>query len=156
MYVNSPVLLCSSYSTPPLAPLTDRNKPAVWAATPREAGWISRRLVGGRYGKGQRKISPTGPHTRKIFWAASEHRRCAGSKSGEHEDAGTIAWQSCLVSHLYFWLKTQCGHQNNLMVYKATLSEDQLETELKKSLQDLRQHLVESKKVQSAETLRFG
>jgi len=26
------------YSTPPLAPLTDRNKPAVWAATPREAG----------------------------------------------------------------------------------------------------------------------
>ena len=28
------------YSTPPLAPLTDRNKPAVWAATPREAGWI--------------------------------------------------------------------------------------------------------------------
>ena len=40
MYVNSPVLLCSSYSTPPLAPLTDRNKPAVWAATPREAGWI--------------------------------------------------------------------------------------------------------------------
>ena len=23
---------------PPLAPLTDRNKPAVWAATPREAG----------------------------------------------------------------------------------------------------------------------
>ena len=38
MYVNSPVLLCSSYSTPPLAPLTDRNKPAVWAATPREAG----------------------------------------------------------------------------------------------------------------------
>ena len=25
---------------PPLAPLTDRNKPAVWAATPREAGWI--------------------------------------------------------------------------------------------------------------------
>ena len=26
---------------PPLAPLTDRNKPAVWAATPREAGWIS-------------------------------------------------------------------------------------------------------------------
>ena len=42
MYVNSPVLLCSSYSTPPLAPLTDRNKPAVWAATPREAGWIAR------------------------------------------------------------------------------------------------------------------
>ena len=41
MYVNSPVLLCSSYSTPPLAPLTDRNKPAVWAATPREAGWIT-------------------------------------------------------------------------------------------------------------------
>ena len=40
MHVNSPVLLCSSYSTPPLAPLTDRNKPAVWAATPREAGWI--------------------------------------------------------------------------------------------------------------------
>ena len=40
MYVNSPVLLCSSYSTPPLAPLTDRNKPAVWAATPREAGRI--------------------------------------------------------------------------------------------------------------------
>ena len=40
MYINSPVLLCSSYSTPPLAPLTDRNKPAVWAATPREAGWI--------------------------------------------------------------------------------------------------------------------
>ena len=40
MYVNSPVLLRSSYSTPPLAPLTDRNKPAVWAATPREAGWI--------------------------------------------------------------------------------------------------------------------
>jgi hypothetical protein len=40
MYVNSPVLLCSSYSTPPLAPLTDRNKPAVWAATPREAGWM--------------------------------------------------------------------------------------------------------------------
>ena len=34
------MLLCSSYSTPPLAPLTDRNKPAVWAATPREAGWI--------------------------------------------------------------------------------------------------------------------
>ena len=26
---------------PPLAPLTDRNKPAVWAATPREAGWIN-------------------------------------------------------------------------------------------------------------------
>ena len=26
---------------PPLAPLTDRNKPAVWAATPREAGWIT-------------------------------------------------------------------------------------------------------------------
>ena len=26
---------------PPLAPLTDRNKLAVWAATPREAGWIS-------------------------------------------------------------------------------------------------------------------
>ena len=25
---------------PPLAPLTDRNKLAVWAATPREAGWI--------------------------------------------------------------------------------------------------------------------
>ena len=25
---------------PPLAPLTDRIKPAVWAATPREAGWI--------------------------------------------------------------------------------------------------------------------
>jgi len=25
---------------PPLAPLTDRNKPAVWAATQREAGWI--------------------------------------------------------------------------------------------------------------------
>ena len=24
---------------PPLAPLTDRNKPAVWAATPREAGF---------------------------------------------------------------------------------------------------------------------
>ena len=43
MYVNSPVLLCSSYSTPPLAPLTDRNKPAVWAATPREAGWIDPR-----------------------------------------------------------------------------------------------------------------
>ena len=34
----APVLLCFSYSTPPLAPLTDRNKPAVWAATPREAG----------------------------------------------------------------------------------------------------------------------
>lgn len=43
------------------------------------------------------------------------------------------------------------------MVYKATLSEDQLEIELKKALQDLRQHLVESKKVRSAETLmRFG
>ena len=27
---------------PPLAPLTDLNKPAVWAATPREAGWISK------------------------------------------------------------------------------------------------------------------
>ena len=26
---------------PPLAPLTDRIKPAVWAATPREAGWIT-------------------------------------------------------------------------------------------------------------------
>ena len=25
---------------PPLAPLTNGNKPAVWAATPREAGWI--------------------------------------------------------------------------------------------------------------------
>ena len=24
----------------PLAPLTDRNKLAVWGATPREAGWI--------------------------------------------------------------------------------------------------------------------
>ena len=36
------ILLCCSapHSTPPLAPLTDRNKPAVWAATPREAGWI--------------------------------------------------------------------------------------------------------------------
>ena len=31
----------SSCSTPPLAPVTDQKKPAVWAATPREAGWIS-------------------------------------------------------------------------------------------------------------------
>ena len=30
---------------PPLAPLTDRNKPAVWAATPREAGWIIHRYA---------------------------------------------------------------------------------------------------------------
>ena len=30
----------SSCSTPPLAPVTDPKKPAVWAATPREAGWI--------------------------------------------------------------------------------------------------------------------
>ena len=30
---------------PPLAPLTDRNKPAVWAATPREAGWIIGKTV---------------------------------------------------------------------------------------------------------------
>ena len=30
---------------PPLAPLTDRNKPAVWAATPREAGWIPHGFV---------------------------------------------------------------------------------------------------------------
>ena len=30
----------SSCSTPPLAPVTDQKKPAVWAATPREAGWI--------------------------------------------------------------------------------------------------------------------
>ena len=28
---------------PPLAPLTDRNKLAMWAATPREAGWIMHR-----------------------------------------------------------------------------------------------------------------
>ena len=28
----------SSCSTPPLAPVTDKKKPAVWAATPREAG----------------------------------------------------------------------------------------------------------------------
>ena len=31
---------------PPLAPLTDRNKPAVWAATPREAGWINHPAIG--------------------------------------------------------------------------------------------------------------
>ena len=30
----------SSCSTPPLAPVTNQKKPAVWAATPREAGWI--------------------------------------------------------------------------------------------------------------------
>ena len=30
----------SSCSTPPLAPVTDQKEPAVWAATPREAGWI--------------------------------------------------------------------------------------------------------------------
>ena len=35
---------------PPLAPLTDRNKPAVWAATPREAGWIcSNYMFGWRF-----------------------------------------------------------------------------------------------------------
>ena len=30
---------------PPLAPLTDRNKPAVWAATPREAGEYAKTYV---------------------------------------------------------------------------------------------------------------
>ena len=38
VYVNYSLLIWSSWSTPPLAPVTDQNKPAVWAATPREAG----------------------------------------------------------------------------------------------------------------------
>ena len=29
--------------------------------------------------------------------------------TSDYEDAGTIAWQSCLVSHIYFWKKVECG-----------------------------------------------
>ena len=46
VYVNYSLLIWSSWSAPPLAPVTDQNKPAVWAATPREAGWIHPKLSG--------------------------------------------------------------------------------------------------------------
>ena len=43
---------------PPLAPLTDRNKPAVWAATPREAGWISPGIYGYLWVNGPNYLLP--------------------------------------------------------------------------------------------------
>ena len=59
------ILLCCSAPHIPhhLAPLTDRNKPAVWAATPREAGWI--------YPKKIHSIirTPGGP-PKPFFWTA--------------------------------------------------------------------------------------
>ena len=83
MYVNSPVLLCSSYSTRPLAPLTDRNKPAVWAATPREAGWIWKMDSGSQLSR---------MLYRSYLVSGSQLSRLLSS------DAGTLGW-SDPVSH---------------------------------------------------------
>ena len=38
LYVNYSLLIWLSWSTPPLAPVSDQNNQAVWAATTREAG----------------------------------------------------------------------------------------------------------------------